>query len=376
MEKDKEIVTLLKTNGDFYKVYNLKSKDVNVDGTPKLPNSDILNYGEIAINYKHGIEVISIKNSRNEIVTFDSTNNDNIVNMDRRFKLETDFYTPDQAHRAIPLDLRKFGLIIYYKVEEKKYKFEQFVGNNLEDWALLENWSTINDVIDNLESHATDIALSANQGRILNERLTFLDQTLLPLQISTSVNPSGLSKMGNEIDVKFSWNIFRKGYLNLQMDNVYINGIKQDTPIKEITYKLSNSRTIEVMVESSGLSVIGNITKSFAEAIYSGLVDEGFVFNENSIKKYEVPTLQLAKSFNKNLGTVNHKVAFYAYPSNRGSLTKVTDGNGYDISDLYKTNGNWNLQTINITINRKPIKYNIYTSEVFDTEKDVIHKFI
>lgn len=49
-------------------ILNKRSSVVNDDGTPKIPTSDQLQYGEIAINYADGVETLSIKNSSNEIV--------------------------------------------------------------------------------------------------------------------------------------------------------------------------------------------------------------------------------------------------------------------------------------------------------------------
>ena len=52
---------------------HLKS-NVVTEGKPKLPTSDALMLGEIAVNYAKGYETLSIKNSDNEITTFSSDN--------------------------------------------------------------------------------------------------------------------------------------------------------------------------------------------------------------------------------------------------------------------------------------------------------------
>lgn len=54
------------------KIINKKSSVITEDGKPKLPSSDAIDYGEIAINYADGVETLSIKNSENEIVEFKS----------------------------------------------------------------------------------------------------------------------------------------------------------------------------------------------------------------------------------------------------------------------------------------------------------------
>ena len=50
-------------------ILNKRSNAVNGDGTPKIPTSGQLQYGEIAINYAAGVETLSIKNSNDNIVT-------------------------------------------------------------------------------------------------------------------------------------------------------------------------------------------------------------------------------------------------------------------------------------------------------------------
>lgn len=49
-----------------------KHSSVITDGIPKIPTSEQLEYGEIAVNYAEGGETISMKNSSNEIVEFKS----------------------------------------------------------------------------------------------------------------------------------------------------------------------------------------------------------------------------------------------------------------------------------------------------------------
>lgn len=51
------------------KVLNKRSKDVLEDGSPKLPTSEQLEYGELAFNYAPGVETMSIKNSDDEVVS-------------------------------------------------------------------------------------------------------------------------------------------------------------------------------------------------------------------------------------------------------------------------------------------------------------------
>lgn len=51
---------------------HIKSSVVEGNGKPKLPTSNVLVEGEIAINYAKGVETISLKNTSGDIVTFSS----------------------------------------------------------------------------------------------------------------------------------------------------------------------------------------------------------------------------------------------------------------------------------------------------------------
>ena len=54
-----------------WKVIHIKSKQHGeTPDSPKLPTSDQLEYGEIAINYGAGIETIAIRNENDESVRF------------------------------------------------------------------------------------------------------------------------------------------------------------------------------------------------------------------------------------------------------------------------------------------------------------------
>ena len=51
-----------------------KHSSVVENSKPKLPNKDILEYGELAVNYAKDNETISLKNTSNEIIEFKSKN--------------------------------------------------------------------------------------------------------------------------------------------------------------------------------------------------------------------------------------------------------------------------------------------------------------
>lgn len=51
-------------------VQHVRSNQTLEDGSPKLPTSETLLWGEIAVNYAPGKEALSIKNADSEVVTF------------------------------------------------------------------------------------------------------------------------------------------------------------------------------------------------------------------------------------------------------------------------------------------------------------------
>lgn len=56
-----------------------KRSNLVVENQPKLPTSEQIEYGEIAVNYAKGYETLSIKNSDNEIKTFSCDDNINLI---------------------------------------------------------------------------------------------------------------------------------------------------------------------------------------------------------------------------------------------------------------------------------------------------------
>lgn len=54
-----------------WKLIHIKSKQRGEDGlSPKLPAPEILEYGELAINFGEDIETLAIKNEKDEIIKF------------------------------------------------------------------------------------------------------------------------------------------------------------------------------------------------------------------------------------------------------------------------------------------------------------------
>ena len=72
-----------------------------VDGKAKLPSDERIEYGELAVNYKKGVETIFIKNDEDEIATF---SNDNTIKQQLDVKVNKDDYATDYTYGVIKLN--------------------------------------------------------------------------------------------------------------------------------------------------------------------------------------------------------------------------------------------------------------------------------
>jgi len=72
-----------------------------------------------------------------------SANIQDIYNITVKIPLSSGFYTPITARAAVPVPIRKIGLIITYTTEESVWKTEQFICDNINDWNNEFNWNAI-----------------------------------------------------------------------------------------------------------------------------------------------------------------------------------------------------------------------------------------
>lgn len=71
------------------------------------------------------------------------SNNVGLYNVDKNVPLGSGFYTSTTARAAVPEDVRKIGLIITYKTDEKTSVTEQFTGSDISAWATDSNWKNV-----------------------------------------------------------------------------------------------------------------------------------------------------------------------------------------------------------------------------------------
>lgn len=66
-----------------------------------------------------------------------------VFNLTNKLPLESGYYTSETARTTVPIDIRKYGLIITYAINDKKWITEQYIGSDLTDWVNNDNWKSI-----------------------------------------------------------------------------------------------------------------------------------------------------------------------------------------------------------------------------------------
>lgn len=132
--------------------------DVQVAGTwhntGKAPDTDSVDLTDYA---------------RKEELT-DVSNSVGLYNVDDNVPVGSGFYTSATARAAVPADVRKIGLIITYKTDEKTSVTEQFTGSDISSWSNEANWSEIGgDKTTNISDDINKIQLAEILDKSTNE---------------------------------------------------------------------------------------------------------------------------------------------------------------------------------------------------------------
>lgn len=153
---------------NFEHIIHKKSNQV-INGSPKLPTSSQIEYGEIAINYAKDNEKISLKNSNNEIVTFSPDSN---------FVTIKDFDDTEHAIAAALNDLDE-------RISES--------GDNVES-QINDLSSDINDVKQLITDNEIVTSAALND---LNTRLIYVSEDIEDKQ-DTLVSGTNIKTINNE----------------------------------------------------------------------------------------------------------------------------------------------------------------------------------
>lgn len=98
------------------------------------------------------------------------SNSVGLYNVDDNVPLGSGFYTSATARAAVPADVRKIGLIITYKTDEKTSVTQQFTGSDISSWSNEANWSEIGgDKTTNISDDINKIQLAEILDKSTNE---------------------------------------------------------------------------------------------------------------------------------------------------------------------------------------------------------------
>ena len=184
---------------------HIKSNVVN-NGVPKLPTSDAIYYGEIAINYGASGETLSIKNSNDEIVPFSS---DNAIN--KAFEVH--------AQSLIDLD----GRIVELKgTKVESEEFNKIVSD------LNKKLSVASESLDNLYNEIVNLTDKINENEVvISESLCDLDKRIKKIDNSYN-NPTLTAITFNSIawvtDVPAAGGTATKDNCSFEVYGKYDNG--------------------------------------------------------------------------------------------------------------------------------------------------------
>ena len=231
---------------------HIKSNVVN-NGVPKLPTSDAIYYGEIAINYGASGETLSIKNSNDEIVPFSS---DNAIN--KAFEVH--------AKSLIDLD----GRIVELKgTKVESGEFNEIVSD------LNKKLSAASESLDNLYNEIVNLTDKINKNEVvISESLCDLDKRIKKIDTSYN-NPTLTAITFNSItwvtDVPATGGTATKDNCSFEVYGKYDNGISVDISsivTVEGTLVVPSSKAeqrheagkLTLTTSYSGLTAMGNVT--------------------------------------------------------------------------------------------------------------------
>ena len=139
-----------------------RTKDVLEDGSPKIPTTEQVEYGEFAIIYKSGLESLSFKNSDDQIVT---------ISLNGNVKTVTEALALHEARNDNPHGVTKsqVGLENVDNTPDEEKPISIFQQQALD--LKLNNGSN-GGVANNLTTNSSEIALSAAMGIELNNRIS------------------------------------------------------------------------------------------------------------------------------------------------------------------------------------------------------------
>lgn len=143
-------------------ILHKRSNELLEDGTPKIPSADQLQQGEIAINYAAGLETLSTKNSNSEVVT---------VLINGLMQTIGESLAMHEARNDNPHGVTKeqVGLDNVDNTSDAEKPVSTLQQAELDKKL---NNAANGGIANNLTTNSSEVALSAAQGIILQEKIS------------------------------------------------------------------------------------------------------------------------------------------------------------------------------------------------------------
>ncbi|MDY5646157.1 MAG: hypothetical protein SPF22_04020 [Candidatus Onthovivens sp.] len=331
---------------------HIKSNVVN-NGVPKLPTSDAIYYGEIAINYGASGETLSIKNSNDEIVPFSS---DNAIN--KAFEVH--------AQSLIDLD----GRIVELKgTKVESEEFNKIVSD------LNQKLGVASESLDNLYNEIVNLTDKINENEVvISESLCDLDKRIKKIDNSYN-NPTLTAITFNSItwvtDVPAAGGTATKDNCSFEVYAKYNNGISVD---------ISSIVTVEgeLVVPSSTEGQRHEAGQLILTTSYSGFTAMGNVTAYQAAVDFSTKPL----TFNiLSAGTINWTASNTAvtktieYKLNNGEWASITSNKGSSAPTITVNSGDkLQFRGNNEQYAANPSRYNSFSGStaLFEAEGNIM----
>ena len=143
-------------------VLNKRSNVVLEDGNPKIPTAEQLDYGEFAINYASGVETLSTKNADDEVVS---------VLINGMMQTIGESLAMHEARNDNPHGVTKEQVGLGNVDNTSDVDKPISTAQQAELDTKLNNAAN-GGVANNLTTNSSDVALSAAQGIVLNQKIS------------------------------------------------------------------------------------------------------------------------------------------------------------------------------------------------------------
>lgn len=201
-------------------------------------------------------------------------------------------------------------------------------------WAGITDKPEIPTVENTLGSTSANAALSANQGKILDEKIAHanaliskLEDQVNPLTASLSVNPS-LVEMGTRVQsLAINWS-YNRDIVSQTLDN---EGVETGLRTKTITGEFTNTKTVTLKAQTaSGSSVTKSATLNFYNGVYHGK-SSSTNYTADLIKSL-TKTLTNTRTRNITVNATAGEYIYYCLPTRLGVPTFAVGGfeGGFD----------------------------------------------